>query len=209
VMPGPGNPAASETVAGLTGVAVLEIEVAAGPVEAVTLTALAVQGDGTGDEAAGIGGAFLYLDANANHAFESGLDMLLAGPQTFAADDGKVTFAVSRPIPANGSEFYFVVYSFGAAAPGSTFRANFASNADASGAGALSGKAVSVSGAPVQGGTFTVAEQVSPSDVRRGGSCGGGTSPAGPGAAPGLALLALACAAARAAARKRRATPEA
>ncbi|MCU0722468.1 MAG: hypothetical protein MUC63_02430, partial [Planctomycetes bacterium] len=203
VMPGAGNPGASGAVTGSMAVAMLEIEVAAGAVEGVTLSSIAVQGDGSGNEASGVAGAFLYLDADGNDAFNPVLDTLVAGPLTFAADDGKVAFTLSRTIPANGSARFFVVYNFDdAASIGSQFRAGFSSNADASGTGMLSGKPVSVSGAPVWGGMVTV---LSPPPVpgKEGGSCGGGPSPAGPGGALGLALLLLAGLAARRAALRR------
>ncbi|MHC4598198.1 MAG: phage tail protein [Planctomycetota bacterium] len=191
---GPGNPMGASVDPGDTDVPVLQLLLDASSVEVVNITSLAISGAGPGDDSTGIAGANLYLDADSDDAFDSQNDTLLAGPVSYAVDDGKVTFSFNVTLPAGGRTSMFVVYDFDAAAvPGTGYRAGFATNADITANGVSSGQPVTVSGAPAWGNDFTLPLPPPPPPPpadRRSGRCGGGTTASGGDALLGLALLA-------------------
>jgi hypothetical protein len=149
---GPNNPGARTIGPVATDVAMIQIRLEAGPEENLLGDAITLTASGTGDDGMGIAGATLYVDSNGDGAVDPS-DVALAGPETCTGDDGKVTFSgLGRTIPAAGVETWLVAYDFASGPPrDSTFAAGVAAGADVTALGAISGRPVPVSGAPLTG----------------------------------------------------------
>jgi hypothetical protein len=171
--------------AGAAGIAVLRFQLTTGSAEPVWVTSLSCTGRGTGDEVSGIAGATLYRDANGDGLFDAARDDPLTLPLTFASDDGKVVFPISRIIAAGASETFFLVYDFSDSAA-STYAAGFAADGDVVAQGFLSLHAATVAGAPVWGDDFTVSARPG---FHEDAGCGGGASSSGPASLLSWALL--------------------
>jgi hypothetical protein len=147
------NPTSRTVSAGTADAAILGVEVAAVSTAQATLSSVRVQASGTGDDrAAVVTGVKLFRDANANGVVDAG-EQMLAGPSTYAADDGTVDLALSAPLVVSQATpvRLLVAYSFASSVTaGSTFVATVTS-ASASAAGG-----VSVSGLPIAGATLTL-----------------------------------------------------
>ena len=156
IVAGPANPAGAtiRASAGALVMAQLRLQATSEP---VAITGLRIAASGSGDDAAAISGASLYVDANRNGSLEPGVDLRLAGPSLFAADDAELLLSFgARSIPAGTTEDWLVVYDLsGAATAGDGFSAAVV-RADAFDASAPSGPIAAVTGAPVSGGSFTV-----------------------------------------------------
>ncbi|MHC5040701.1 MAG: hypothetical protein ACYTHM_25600, partial [Planctomycetota bacterium] len=190
--PGPGNPPGADIVPGEKDRAVLQFQVATDSQEAVRVTRISVTALSSGNAAADIAGARLYLDSDGDDVFNPGADLPVAGLSYFAS--GRCDFALSRVLQPMETESWFLVISlYDTASVGSTFCFVIGGTNDVQGAGLTSNRAAHVTGVPVGSGEFTVAE-APPEDPAPsgGGSCGGGTAPGGPGNPLGCALLFLA-----------------
>lgn len=153
---GPLSPAAGTLAPGQTRAAVLQVRLQT-DLEPITVSALTVAGSGSGDEAAGLSSATLWVDANRNGVVDAIGDLQLGAARTFMANDGTITFTFAdRTLPAAATEDWLVAYDLSAAAvAGQDFRA-IIPNAAAFAARAPSGPLPGVTGAPVNGGVFTV-----------------------------------------------------
>ncbi len=190
VLAGAGNPPGRNVEPGETGVPVLQLKLVASSVEDVEVLSLDLTAAGTGDDAAGISGVFLYLD-DGDDVFDGALDALLFGPLVFSADDGTLSIPLSQTVSAGAARNYFVVYSFDSgASDGETYGVSLVADADVDARGATTLLDVPVSGAPVSGADFTVRTPAPPSDDD--GRCGGGVHGGGPGSLLSWALLAAA-----------------
>jgi hypothetical protein len=175
ITPCAGNATGGTAIPGTDNLPLLQFKLVAGSVEAVTVTALACTGSGTGNESTEVDGVFLYQDANGNDGFDPGIDTFIGGPLVFFADDGNVTFPLNLTLLGGSQVSLFVVYKLSdSAVAGSTFRAGLATNGDVAGTGVMSGQAVTVSGAPIWGGEYTVTAPPPPPPADSDGSCGGG-----------------------------------
>jgi hypothetical protein len=123
---GMAQPSVRTVTPGEEGVEVLALRLIAGPKEPVQVNYVAFSAQGSGDEPASVSGVSLYLDADGSGEFEPDKDYLLAGPATFATDDGVAILPAAKIIGAGMAETWFVVYDFsGDAQPGTTFTASF------------------------------------------------------------------------------------
>jgi hypothetical protein len=96
------------------------------------LTGLRITASGTANDLADVDGVHLYADVNGNGLLESGVDVFLAGPVAFSADNGVAVFSgLARTIAPAGVETWLVLADFDAAAVMSrTFRAAVAAASD-------------------------------------------------------------------------------
>ena len=155
VAAGPNNPAAASVLPGATSVAVLQARFSAGAAESARITQVRLTPSGTGNDATGITQVALYRDLNSNGVLDG--DALLASG-TWPGDDAPATFALTLDVPASGNVDLLAVINVAAVATGSqTFTTTLALNADVTAQGLVSGLSVAPSGAPVAGGTQTIA----------------------------------------------------
>ncbi|MGE0707887.1 MAG: FG-GAP-like repeat-containing protein [Planctomycetota bacterium] len=141
-----------------TNLAALSVKLTAGISEGVRLNALTFRGDpvGTGNDA-GIS-VRLFRDLDEDGVLDAS-DAPIGTAQTYAGDPGAVTFGTALDIAAGTTITFLVVYDLpGTASAGQTFRPRFASTADVTAVGLVSGSPVTYVGGPfpIGGATFTV-----------------------------------------------------
>jgi hypothetical protein len=127
---GSNTPASSAEPPGASGIAVLQLSMAASNSGYhIEVTRLTLTAQGTLNDVTGVTSADLYVDANANGSLDAGTDLYLAS-STYSSDDGPATFSgFSRTVVSGGSEKWLVVYGLSAsAAAGATFKTGVASN---------------------------------------------------------------------------------
>lgn len=156
VAAGTSNPAGGTITPNAANVVMVQARLTA-VLEPVTVTAATFTANGTGNETTAIQAATLWVDTNDNGVLEPIGDLLLGAAQTFAQNDGTVTFTFAgRTIPAGSSESWIVTYVLtGQAVAGDTFGLSLAANTDVT-ATVPSGPFPRLNGAPVAGGERTV-----------------------------------------------------
>ncbi|MBI2931486.1 MAG: hypothetical protein HYY16_07525, partial [Planctomycetes bacterium] len=139
-------------------VEVMQFQVRASSIEAITATGLVVRASGSGDDADHIGNVFLARDLNGNGVFNAGTDPVLDA-STYALDDGTASFSFSTLLPAGASERWIVVYDMNGAGPnGATFSARLepATVGDVTAVGVSSGASIAPSGVTIGGAVKTI-----------------------------------------------------
>jgi hypothetical protein len=166
---------------------VFSVSFTAGTPEPVKVQTITVTASGSGNEVSDVTAAFLYHDSDGNGAFDSSTDLLRAGPIPFLADNGRITIPAHLVVPPGGTESFFVVYNFTDNVPvGSTFSLSITADSDVTAEGVNTGLPASTSGAPLTGGTLTVAATTEPEPFM---GCSAGNTPAGPAGPLSLLLL--------------------
>jgi hypothetical protein len=137
---------------------VLQLRVFADRYEAITVGHVAFRAFGTLCDDLGVDAVSLYIDANGNGRVDPG-EFRLAGPCTFPADDGLVTFSgLSRTFPASSTETWLLAFDLSPAAPcGATFGLSLPSEAQISRTGSWN-PLPHVAGLPVQSATQQVGD---------------------------------------------------
>ncbi|MHC5040296.1 MAG: hypothetical protein ACYTHM_23550 [Planctomycetota bacterium] len=138
------------------GIVVLQLSVSANAVENITVNGMTVQSLGSLDDASAIGAINVYRDGNGNGQLDAGQDPLLAGPESFASDDGSVTFSLNRTIQAGASELWLVTVDLVLGAWAGFFRVEIPSSQQVSVTGSVAGNNTIVVGPPLRGGLLTV-----------------------------------------------------
>ena len=153
---GPFNPS-REATPGQSGVALLQLRLAASGAEPVVVSSLGIRGSGSGDEVADLAGVRLYLDQDGDGQVDLG-EPLLAGPVSFPSDDGQVNLGgFSRELQPGTSELWLVSYDLGASATGGDqFVAASAAPSTVAVAGRQSGLVLTPVAPVISGGTLTV-----------------------------------------------------
>lgn len=154
---GPANPAGGRLALSTAGQPMLQVRLQT-DLEPITISQVTLRGSGSGDEAVAITGARLFVDTDADGELDPVGDVPLAGPATFAGNDGPVTFSLAAPrtLPAGGAESWLVTYDVGpTASAGDTFVLSLASGADVVST-APSGPVPQAAGAPVVGAPKTL-----------------------------------------------------
>lgn len=140
-----------------TNVPMLQVQLSA-QAEAVDLSTLTFTGSGTGNETSHVLRVRLHRDVNANGTIDAS-DVLVGLPQTYATNDGVVTFALSgETIPASATRTYLVTYDFTSAPTGGeTFRVRLVSANNIAAQGSASGAPITAMGSfPLSGSTRTM-----------------------------------------------------
>lgn len=154
---GAANPAAGTAQPGTAAVPMLQVQLTAQS-EDVAISQLTFASTGSGDEALHVARAVLHRDTNGN-GLRDAADVLVGLPQSFASDEGVVTFAMSgEVVPANASRLYLLTYDL-APTPtgGETFTARVSSATALIATGSASGATIVPAGAfPISGGTRTL-----------------------------------------------------
>jgi hypothetical protein len=161
-------------------------------VHAITVAAEALEGD-----LLDTAGVTLWRDSNGDGALDPGADRLLAGPAFLDPDGVALLVPGNAVLGPNRTECWFLAASFYDAAPaGSRFRFSIPSTSAVKTEGLLSGRAASISGVPLSGGTLTLEAPVVAQGTFEAGGGGCAPSPGAPASpAPGAVLLAAAMAA--------------
>lgn len=89
-----GVPASIATGGTETLAMALDLRTGSGPVD---VTSLQVRARGSIDDVSDVSGVSVYLDSDQDGAFSASGDTLIAGPLTFSANDGALTFAPASP----------------------------------------------------------------------------------------------------------------
>jgi hypothetical protein len=119
---GPATPRPTSVLAGTRKVPVLQLQVSTDYVEAITLDRITLHADGTLPEDSDVEAAYLYIDVDRNGQVDHG-DYCLAGPCTFTADNGTISFTgLSRTYPPNTGDCLLVAYDI---SPGAVFGDDF------------------------------------------------------------------------------------
>ncbi|HES59488.1 MAG: T9SS type A sorting domain-containing protein [Calditrichaceae bacterium] len=159
VSAGPNNPGNTNITNTEGNVVTIQLNVAAGGNEDVTVSAFTFRLSGTFDDGTDFAAsAFqLYIDDNNNGALDSG-EPQLDGNQTCFSDNGFVTFTgFSEHIQANTNKNYILLTSLnGNASNFENFRVSFVNSTDITATGDNTGNPVYANGVPVQGGLFTI-----------------------------------------------------
>ncbi|HYF01483.1 MAG TPA: Ig-like domain-containing protein, partial [Planctomycetota bacterium] len=156
---GPSNPFASNEVNTATNLPVLQLRLTASLTEDVQLRTLVITGVGTLDDASHVAAAELWFDLDSDGTADPAVDLRLGTAQTYALDDGSVTFAgLALLVPAGQSRDVLLVYSLGNNAPsGSTFLARVAAASDLEIRGMTSGQTLLPQASfPLDGSTITI-----------------------------------------------------
>ncbi|MEZ6184914.1 MAG: VCBS repeat-containing protein [Planctomycetota bacterium] len=155
---GPQNPGATALLNGQTNAVALQLRAVAANGEAVDVTALTVRVSGSVDDTAAWTQVRLLRDDGSTPGVVDGTDTVLGTPQTFAANDGSVTFSGAPlfSLAAGATADFLVVLSASATPLSGTATLSVAAAADLSGTGATSTLSAQVTGAPVAGGTLTL-----------------------------------------------------
>ncbi len=154
---GPANPAAGTAQPGSQNVPMLQLQLSAAA-EAAQLNTITFTGAGSGDEQQHISQVALYQDVNGNGQVD-GTDQMIGLPQSFAQDNGIVTFALSaQSVPQNASRLYLLAYDFNnQPTGGETFSAQIQLNDQITAQGQLSGATLVPLGTfPLAGGQRTM-----------------------------------------------------
>jgi hypothetical protein len=146
VEPGDNPPPDTTQPPGASGVVVLQIQVTNPSSLPATLTSLTLSATGTGDDAAGIDGVELWLDADGDGTISSG-DTLL-GTAVYNSNDGTVNFILNMPMTGGGSLTLLVAVNFSVTAPDGSYQTSVDPGGIAAG---NSAGAVEFSGLPVSG----------------------------------------------------------
>lgn len=139
-----------------TNVPMLQVQFSA-QAEAVDLDTLTFTASGSGNETTHVARVRLYRDVNANGTVDGG-DVAVGLPQTFATNDGIVTFSTGgESVPASATRTYLVTYDFSAAPTGGeTFAIRLNASGDVGAQGGASGAPITAMGMfPIQGNTLT------------------------------------------------------
>jgi MYXO-CTERM domain-containing protein len=168
VSAGPANPPDTNELASAGSVPVLQVSLTAGPGADVEIQSVTLSAAGSGDDTAAVGAVRLLLDANGDGASDAGDTLLASAASGFPSDDGALAFtSLTRRISAGGTETWLFEIDFtGTPPPAATFRAGVAANSDVSAVNPADLGAVTPSGAPVWGGTKTIAGASSPGSLR-------------------------------------------
>jgi hypothetical protein len=156
---GPANPGATRELPGALNVPMMQLGLGAGTGGAVDVTALTVDGTGTGNELLGVLQVRLWDDANGDGAVSVGETELGTG-QTYPADDGSVTFSgFTVSLAAGEIRMLLVTYDFqGSAVPGEDYRVEWNANGDLDAWDTfIPPSQIVPQGAPVVGGVKTIA----------------------------------------------------
>ncbi|MCK6550923.1 hypothetical protein L6R52_34110, partial [Myxococcota bacterium] len=126
--------------------------------EACTVHGLTLRAAGSIDDARDLSGVRLVRDVNDNGVFDFG-DAPIAGPATFSGDDGTVTFAgLAESLGLDASARWLVVYDLsGTATNLETFVVRLERAEDVDVTCHVSG-AITPTGAPLEGGVFSIQE---------------------------------------------------
>ena len=118
---GPGSPGTTQVLPGSTDVAVLQISLQAFDAD-VEVGSLRLHASGSGDDAAEVSSARLYLDADGSGDLGAP-DTLLGSPAAYASDDGDLLFSgLGETIPRNSRVEWLLLYDIGIGpATGDTF----------------------------------------------------------------------------------------
>jgi hypothetical protein len=160
---GPNNPFASNEINTAQNLPLLQLRFTAAT-EDVQINALTLGSFGTGNEAANVQDARLYLDANSDGALDPS-DILLGTAQTVPVDDGPVTFqGFSVIVPAGQSRDVLLVYALNGTAPiGSNFAARLALASQVTAQGMTTGLPLLPQGSfPIDGAPLTIVSSGSP-----------------------------------------------
>ncbi|MCI0341062.1 MAG: hypothetical protein L0216_07885 [Planctomycetales bacterium] len=156
--PGPNNPSPSNESASGQNIVVLQIQVTNNASEAAVIQSLTIGTQGTLNDATGISAVDLYVDLNGNGWLETPGDLALVTGQTFATDDGNLTFTnLNRTIAVGASELWIVVEDMsGSGVDGDTWVTHLGTSTTLSAVGATSGSNLTITGVSVNGGRKTV-----------------------------------------------------
>ncbi|MCZ6602929.1 MAG: integrin alpha, partial [Planctomycetota bacterium] len=158
--PGPDSPPPRTLGPCVTSEVILQIDLAASPIEGVRVDSIAFTASGSGDDAASIDGVTLAIDANDNGIFD-GFDIPIASTSGYPADDGTIIFpSLNRLLPAGSAERWILVYDLiWPFSMGDSFAASVGAPSDVVAIGDSTGNSLGVLGTPVDGGLVSM-EQI-------------------------------------------------
>jgi hypothetical protein len=191
-----GNSPASGTVGKpATDAPMLQFNLTASSMEAVSVTRLKFAGLGSGDESSGIV-AKLFVDPDGDGLVSSGSTAL--GTATYTQDDGFIEFSgLNISVPAGGSVVLVVAYDVPESCQDGSYRLSLAMDADVTATGETTHAGINAMGAPLDGSpqVFTVLTG-NEAVFFMGGCAGGSGAPSGWAGlllllAAGLALISL------------------
>ncbi len=156
------NPAASYELKGTTTLSMFQfyVSVPPGSDDSVTINSVTLTASGSADDTAAIQAARLILDGNDNGLYDPG-ETILAGPETFALDNGVITFTpiATHIIALDDSEAWLVVYDLATTVNvDETLSIRITANTDVDAEGDTLGNPVIPTGAPLNGSIKTIRE---------------------------------------------------
>jgi hypothetical protein len=159
VSAGPANPGNTNVTNADNNVVTIQLNVAVGSNEDVTVTDLTLRLSGTFDDGTDFEGSSfrLYVDDNNNGALDMG-ETQIGGNQTCSADNGFVTFSgFTQTLQAGTNRNYILLTNLnGNASNFENFRVSFVNSTDIIAYGVNTTNTIYANGVPVQGGLFTV-----------------------------------------------------
>jgi hypothetical protein len=155
VIQGAAHPAAASVTPAAT-TAVSQIELTAGTVEDVQVTAITFHAAGTGDDSVDLSTVSLYIDNGTTAGVLDASDTLISAGN-YSSNDGTASFTgLTQTITAGMSQDWLLACTFTGGNTGDTYRSDVTPTADISADGVLSGVAATITGALIQGNDFTV-----------------------------------------------------
>jgi len=154
---GAASPTAGTAQPGTQDVPMLQVTFSA-QAEDVQITTVSFDATGSGNEPLHVSRAQLFWDTNANGTVDAA-DVQAGLPQSYANDDGLLTFALSAgTVPASGARSLLLAYDFsGSPTGGETFSAHLSAATAISAQGQSSAAPVTATGAfPLTGRTVTL-----------------------------------------------------
>ncbi|MBI4975990.1 MAG: hypothetical protein HZC28_00815 [Spirochaetes bacterium] len=161
---GANNPSSTNVASNTTDLLMLQFTATMNNGESVKLSNITIRATGTGDDTFDVSAASvrLYFDNNANGAIDGG-DTLL-GSGSYNSNDGVFSVQnINRTLTPNSVTNFIVVQSFsGNATNGKWFRVSLDTNTAFTVYGMTTGNPITVSGAPVSGGTVNIGVDTTP-----------------------------------------------
>ncbi|KAA3616963.1 MAG: T9SS C-terminal target domain-containing protein [Calditrichaeota bacterium] len=156
---GTNNPQNGNITNSETDLTSLQISVTAGPNEDITVTSVSMDLSGTFNDTLDFAahGFCIFKDDN-NNGILDGSETQIGGVESCTDDNGTVTFnGFSETILASTTQNWIVVTNLsGSASQNENFRVTLSSSVDVTATGETTGNPIYPTGAPVQGGLFTV-----------------------------------------------------
>lgn len=159
--PGAQNPTASGVAVGSANVAVLQVQVVAGPSEDANVSSVTLRASGTANDATAVSSVQLYLEGAGPLGALDGSDTQLGTGQLYAADDGSVAFTIAPALllAAGSASNLLAVLQVSPLAPAGTTLVTRLTAADVTATGTTSGLSASVQGGTVLGPVKTLTLQ--------------------------------------------------
>jgi gliding motility-associated-like protein len=113
IQKGPNSPAVWYSAPDKTNVVMLQLQLTAAPIESVKISSITFFASGSGNDKRKVSGVRIYDDANNNGSYDPGVDTQIGIEQSYAMDNGSITFKdVNVTFSPGEVKYWLVTYDF-------------------------------------------------------------------------------------------------